>query len=146
MTPVNPLESALTKTAGCHPHFLPPIPILEPIPSPIIPVFHGMGDITPIALSPSVATLFDLPASVANKRLTVWLSPLDATLTKNTGVGVSVMVNQESNKNHCPKRPPGARIDLSEPCRATNHESRITSLLVAPLPSECYDLVFHDPC
>src|SRR6266852_7536541 len=29
----------------------------------------------------------DLPASVANKRLTVWLSPLDATLTKNRGVG-----------------------------------------------------------
>ena len=33
------------------------------------------------------ATLTDLPASVANKRLTVLLSPLDATLTKNTGVG-----------------------------------------------------------
>src|SRR5258708_22041778 len=30
----------------------------------------------------------DLPASVANKRLTAWLNPLDATLTKNTGVGI----------------------------------------------------------
>src|ERR1700694_5992243 len=30
----------------------------------------------------------DLPASIANKRLTVWLNPLDATLTKNTGVGI----------------------------------------------------------
>jgi hypothetical protein len=30
----------------------------------------------------------NLPASVANKRLTVELSPLDATLTKNRGVGV----------------------------------------------------------
>jgi hypothetical protein len=28
----------------------------------------------------------DLLASVANKRLTAWLSPVDATLTKNRGV------------------------------------------------------------
>ncbi len=34
-------------------------------------------------LSPLAATLMDLPASVANKRLTAWLSSLDATLTKN---------------------------------------------------------------
>ena len=33
------------------------------------------------------ATLMKLPVSVANKGLTVWLSLLDATLTKNTGVG-----------------------------------------------------------
>src|SRR6266852_3735340 len=87
VTPVTPLDSALTKTAGYHPLFLPPIPILKPIPSPIIPIFHGMGDVTPIALSPLAATLIDLPASVANKRLTVWLNSLDATLTKNTGEG-----------------------------------------------------------
>src|SRR6266849_7233230 len=31
----------------------------------------------------------DLPASVANKRLTAKLSPLDATLTKNRGWGYS---------------------------------------------------------
>ena len=36
-------------------------------------------------VSPLEATLMDLLASVANKRLTVWLSPLDATLTKNIG-------------------------------------------------------------
>jgi len=36
-------------------------------------------------VSPLTATLTDLPASVANKRLTAWLSPLDATLTKNRG-------------------------------------------------------------
>ncbi len=36
-------------------------------------------------VSPLAATLMDLPASVANKRLTVGLSPLDATLTKNRG-------------------------------------------------------------
>ena len=37
----------------------------------------------PSFLSPLAATLMDLPASVANKRLTAWLSSLDATLTKN---------------------------------------------------------------
>ncbi len=36
-------------------------------------------------ISPLAATLMDLPATVANKRLTSWLSPLDATLTKNRG-------------------------------------------------------------
>src|SRR6267378_4352624 len=35
-----------------------------------------------IALSPLAATLTDLPASVANKRLTVELDPLDATYKK----------------------------------------------------------------
>src|SRR5258708_4762560 len=41
------------------------------------------------SVSPLAATLMGLPASVANKRLTVGLSPLDATLTKNTGVRAS---------------------------------------------------------
>jgi len=39
----------------------------------------------PPSLSPLSATLMDSPASVANKRLTQLLSPLDATLTKNQG-------------------------------------------------------------
>jgi hypothetical protein len=38
-----------------------------------------------LALSPLAATLMDLPASVANKGLAAWLSPLAATLTKNRG-------------------------------------------------------------
>jgi len=41
----------------------------------------------PATVSPFAATLMNLPASVANKRLTAWLSPLAATLTKNTGRG-----------------------------------------------------------
>ena len=41
-----------------------------------------------IPVSPLAATLMDSPASVANKRLTARLNPLDATLTKNRGVGV----------------------------------------------------------
>src|SRR6267143_2335094 len=36
-------------------------------------------------VSPLETTLMDLLASVANKRLTAWLNPLDATLTKNIG-------------------------------------------------------------
>src|SRR6266403_1060769 len=40
-----------------------------------------------VRISPLAATLMDLPASVANKRLTAELSPLDATLTKNRGEG-----------------------------------------------------------
>src|SRR6266849_5884427 len=46
------------------------------------------GPIRPtLALSPLDATLMGHLASVANKRLTAWLSPVDATLTKNRGGG-----------------------------------------------------------
>src|SRR5260370_42020148 len=38
-----------------------------------------------IPLSSLAATLMNLPASVANKRLTPYLNPLDATFTKNRG-------------------------------------------------------------
>ena len=87
---------------------------------------------------------YGLLASVANKRLTVSLSPLDATLTKNKGVGVSVMVNQKSNKNHCSERPSERGSTSPRPCRG--HESKVTSPCVAAFPPGCYDLVFHDPC
>src|SRR5882762_8994106 len=39
-------------------------------------------------ISPLAATLMDLPASVANKRLTGELSSLDATLTKKRGASL----------------------------------------------------------
>ncbi len=48
-----------------------------------------------VRVSPLAATLMDFPASVANKRLAAGLNPLNATLTKNRGVG-GVMVNQPS--------------------------------------------------
>jgi ABC-type antimicrobial peptide transport system permease subunit len=44
-----------------------------------------IGSVPTIALSPLAATRMSLPASVVNKRLTAWLSPLDAILTKNRG-------------------------------------------------------------
>src|SRR5580692_395753 len=40
-----------------------------------------------VPISPSAATLMDYAASIANKRLTEKLSPLNATLTKNWGGG-----------------------------------------------------------
>jgi hypothetical protein len=39
-------------------------------------------------LNPLDATLPNLPVSVANKQLTQYVSPLDATLTKNRGGGL----------------------------------------------------------
>jgi hypothetical protein len=42
-----------------------------------------------VPINPLAATLMDVPASVANKRLTFWPNPLDATLTKNKGRGLS---------------------------------------------------------
>jgi len=49
---------------------------------------HPRRPLATIGLSSLAATLTSLPASVANKRLTARLNPLDATLTKNTGVGI----------------------------------------------------------
>src|SRR5713226_4615155 len=62
----------LSRSHRCFPSFsLPPYIITS-----LLPYF---------ALSPLAATLMGLPASVANKRLTFRLNPLDATLTKNRG-------------------------------------------------------------
>jgi hypothetical protein len=53
-----------------------------------------------------------------------------------------------------PQLNPGSQVTVQEDSRrrcrhfvrrATDHRPRITPL-VAPLPSGCYDLVFHDPC
>src|SRR5260370_36236465 len=57
----------------------------------------------PVAISsklrprkPFRCNTYGLPASVANKRLTAWLSPLDATLTKNRGVGACRLLRHPS--------------------------------------------------
>src|SRR6266852_1314171 len=73
--PLTPVTSIFYKNAGGRGHsrrFLSP----NAFPS-------HTSENSPV--SPLAATLMDLPASVANKRLTVGLSPLDATLTKNRG-------------------------------------------------------------
>jgi hypothetical protein len=51
----------------------------------------------PVPLSPLAATFINLPVSVANKRLTVQLTLLDATLTKNTG-GLSLTSSSSSRR------------------------------------------------
>ena|SRR5467141_3627089 len=72
---------------------------------------------------------YRMPASVDSKPLTEKLSPLDATLTKNQGVG-PVIVNQESDKDSCPEE---HRDEGSLP-RVTSRKSRITSMKFARLP------------
>src|SRR5260370_39329177 len=62
------------------------------------PPVHGMS--ARYSLSPLAATLMNLPASVANKRLTPRLSPLDATLTKNGGRGGSYDRHWENRNAH----------------------------------------------
>src|SRR5713226_2324863 len=49
------------------------------------------GSLPLLALSPLDATLMNPLASVANKRLTAYLNPLDATLTKNQGEGATFL-------------------------------------------------------
>src|SRR5882724_3482501 len=56
-----------------------------------------------VRVSPLAATLMDLPASVANKRLTAELSPLDATLTKNTGGGGVLLLTRNLQKEFYPE-------------------------------------------
>ncbi len=88
--PRRPLASFLGRTVFPTPYplFFSPLTIEAPPQSWSAdpdPVGNVHCPLPTIALSPLAATLMDLPASVANKRLTAWISPLDATLTKNTG-------------------------------------------------------------
>ena len=81
--PLNPVTSIFYKNSGgrAHPGLIGPA-CPHPVGNPV--------GVTPaLALTPLAATLMNHPASVANKRLTALLNPLDATLTKNTGWGYS---------------------------------------------------------
>jgi hypothetical protein len=98
-----------------------------------------------IALSPLAATLMDIPASVANKGLNCLAKPFRCNTYKKHGgkgsrlwltrnpIRITVLSNHRERRSTCVPTMSG-------------HESRVTSRRVAPLPSECYDLVFHDPC
>src|SRR6266852_3286572 len=91
----------------------PPAPIKDPD-----PVGTPSRLLATDALSPLAATFMDLPASVANKRLTSWLSSLDATLTKNRGVLWSFLVGRAY---WCPA---GTRMASFISVFAFLHESR----------------------
>lgn len=83
-------------------------PICVPCLSPELTTVHRpaptlSGLLPTIALSPLAATLMDLYASVANKRLTAQLSPLNATLTKNRwGWGCYGLPGRTSIPVRCP--------------------------------------------
>src|SRR6266403_2060573 len=62
-----------------------PVVLLAPSKPPHPEQLLSRQQSTPI--SPLTATLMNLPTSVANKRLTQKLSPLDSALTKNRGWG-----------------------------------------------------------
>ena len=86
--------------------------------------------LSPSSLSPLAATLMDPPASVANKRLTVWLNPLDATLTKNRGVGTPSLVGGACQPAWAslPRSPSAfnCRLSTSSAPLSTGHGSRVT--------------------
>jgi hypothetical protein len=81
-----------------------------------------------LSLSPLSATLIDLPASVANKRLTATRNPLDATLTKNGGHAVQAKCAVSTPNGVTP-------IALSNYLQSSVHTSkfRIPQVLCLPL-------------
>ena len=91
-----PGRKGLTSLQSVFPDSLPTDHCPPTCPDPV-------GVILPtIALNPLAATLMDLPASVANKKLTVQLSPLAATLTKNSrGGGAMVFPGRTSMPVRC---------------------------------------------
>src|SRR5260370_1885451 len=105
----------------------------------------------PPPLTPLAATLMDRHASVANKRLTTGLSPLNATLTKNRGVGAHPLRNQplatrrsrmdsspffsDSCALFCTHQKPNPFIFKRFPTLAKNHlgGGRVSSVSYPPL-------------
>jgi hypothetical protein len=82
-----PFLSAVPHLLTCKPYNLQTIIVQAPSnfshPGDLLSCQHNAP------VSPLAATPMNLPASVANKRLTENLTPLDSTLTKNRGEGVS---------------------------------------------------------
>jgi hypothetical protein len=90
----------------------------------------------PALLSPLAATLADLPASVANKRLTAILSPLAATLTKNRGAHPPSQSVFSLLTSHLPEIRPGQGMLFFA---LTEHGPRVTEHLSLPSPAlQCY--------
>ena len=98
-------------------------------------------------VSPLAATLMDLPASVANKRLTQKLSPLDSALTKNRGVG-GAMVNQPppafNARSHNSQS--GTRSPQCAPIRSGSSATGHPHLAVLPLASNRHFVTSFHRC
>jgi hypothetical protein len=89
------------------------------------------------ALSPLSATLMDLPASVANKRLTSNLTSLDATLTKNRGVASTAFSGRSDVQTfRRSDDSPGCSRSFALFCRSL-HQECFTSLLQS-IPSTLF--------
>ena len=73
-------------------------------------------------VSPLAATLTNLPASIANKRLTQSLNPFDSTLTKNTGAGSALQLSAFLRSN-VQRRNSFPVTSLAAPHLATSIES-----------------------
>src|SRR5580704_7155 len=69
----------------------------------------------PASLTPLNATLTESPLTAANKRLTPKLTRLDATLTKNTGVGATPSADLTSTVHCQPSLPPYFVTSLPRP-------------------------------
>src|SRR6266404_2981266 len=90
-----------------------PVVLLAPSKPPHPEQLLSRQQSTPI--SPLTATLMNLPTSVANKRLTQKLSPLDSALTKNRGWGSPPCA---SDKDVHPESANGGGADSRfRPCR-----------------------------
>jgi len=88
--------------------------------------------VTPV--SPLAATLMDLPASVANKRLTRLLSPLAATLTKNRGEGGTLLLTRNLKKDFYSEV--SAAADNGGPASSLPKKSRSSLRLSTFRPSD----------
>jgi len=90
-----------------------PVVLLAPSKPPHPEQLLSRQQSTPI--SPLTATLMNLPTSVANKRLTQKLSPLDSALTKNRGWGSPPCA---SDKDAHPESSNGGGVDSRfRPCQ-----------------------------
>ena len=134
VTPVTPLESALTKTAECHPQT---IPILEP-PNCVL--------VNSIAYSHPLSPFFSHSCALfcATGAMQVFWNQFVAHSFSCNGGCVppwhSPFAQQRNRTLLGPAGPQGLVASLS----STVHGQPITFPLVAVPHLQCYDLVFHD--
>ena len=146
---LSPLPATLTKTAGVYTNNSRSGTHLPVNHSSFISLACANQDSQPIcfcappAMRPSIATiplsslaatLMDLPACVANKRLTVLLNSLDATLTKTGGGGLLVMLTKVTGGVSLPCAATGSHWERRSICPMPSHESasHISSSHVSP--------------
>jgi len=92
-------------------------------------------------INPLAATLMGLPPSIANKRLTVWLSSLDAILTKNRGV--PIMVNQDSLNFEILTSPQGPRRSWPSESTPAARRKRTTVRKSPSTALHCSQIIFQ---